>query len=102
MEVAGPLGTPLGLAQRLGHRRIAFLGGSMHSKDTSRRGVGFLEQLRLMDLPDDTGPCGIASFCFSLHVRVTETSPSLACLETVCPALPRTPLREARGRDHKQ
>ena len=24
----------------LGHRRIAFLGGSMHSKDTSRRGVG--------------------------------------------------------------
>ena len=37
----------------LGHRRIAFLGGSMHSKDTSRRGVGFLEQLRLMDLPDD-------------------------------------------------
>ena len=37
----------------LGHRRIAFLGGSMHSKDTSRRGIGFLEQLRLMDLPDD-------------------------------------------------
>ena len=37
----------------LGHRRIAFLGGSMHSKDTSRRGVGFLEQLRRMDLPDD-------------------------------------------------
>ena len=37
----------------LGHRRIAFLGGSMHSKDTSRRGVGFLEQLRMMDLPDD-------------------------------------------------
>lgn len=37
----------------LGHRRIAFLGGSMHSRDASRRGVGFLEQLRLMDLPDD-------------------------------------------------
>ena len=37
----------------LGHRRIAFLGGSMHSKDTSRRGVGFLEQLRLLDLPDN-------------------------------------------------
>ena len=35
------------------HRRIAFLGGSMHSKDTSRRGIGFLEQLRRMDLPDD-------------------------------------------------
>ena len=30
-----------------------FLGGSMQSKDTSRRGSGFLEQLRLMDLPDD-------------------------------------------------
>ena len=25
----------------------------MQSKDTSRRGTGFLEQLRLMDLPDD-------------------------------------------------
>ena len=37
----------------LGHRRIAFLGGSMQSKDASRRGIGFLEQLRLMDLPDD-------------------------------------------------
>ena len=37
----------------LGHRRIAFIGGSMHSKDASRRGAGFLEQLRQMDLPDD-------------------------------------------------
>ena len=37
----------------LGHRRIAFIGGSMHSKDASRRGAGFLEQLRLLDLPDD-------------------------------------------------
>jgi len=37
----------------LGHRRIAFLGGSMHSRDVSRRGIGFLEQLRQMDLPDD-------------------------------------------------
>ena len=37
----------------LGHRRIAFLGGSMHSKDVSRRGTGFLDQLRRLDLPDD-------------------------------------------------
>ena len=37
----------------LGHRRIAFIGGSMHSKDASRRGEGFLEQLRLLNLPDD-------------------------------------------------
>ena len=44
---------PIRHLHTLGHRRIAFLGGSMHSRDTSRRGVGFLEQLRLMDLPDD-------------------------------------------------
>ena len=37
----------------LGHRRIAFIGGSMHSKDASRRGARFLEELRKMDLPDD-------------------------------------------------
>ena len=32
---------------------ICIQSDSMHSKDTSRRGVGFLEQLRQMDLPDD-------------------------------------------------
>ncbi len=37
----------------LGHRRIAFIGGSMHSKDASRRGAAFLEQLRLLGLADD-------------------------------------------------
>ena len=37
----------------LGHRRIAFIGGSMTSRDASRRGAGFLAQLRQMDLPDD-------------------------------------------------
>lgn len=37
----------------LGHRRIAFIGGSMHSKDASHRGATFLEQLRLLGLPDD-------------------------------------------------
>ena len=37
----------------LGHRRIAFIGGSMHNKDASSRGVTFLEQLRLLGLPDD-------------------------------------------------
>ena len=36
----------------LGHRRIAFIGGSMHSRDASRRGAGFLDQLRRLDLPD--------------------------------------------------
>jgi DNA-binding LacI/PurR family transcriptional regulator len=37
----------------LGHRRIAFIGGSMHSKDASRRGAAFLEQLRSLGLADD-------------------------------------------------
>ena len=37
----------------LGHRWIAFIGGSMHNKDASSRGVTFLEQLRLLGLPDD-------------------------------------------------
>lgn len=37
----------------LGHRRIAFIGGSMQSRDTSMRADGFLEELRALDLPDD-------------------------------------------------
>lgn len=37
----------------LGHRRIAFIGGSMQTKDSSKRGQNFLEELRLLDLPDD-------------------------------------------------
>lgn len=37
----------------LGHRHIAFIGGSMQTKDASKRKYNFLEQLRLLDLPDD-------------------------------------------------
>ena len=37
----------------LGHRRIAFIGGSMQFKDSSKRGENFLEELRALDLPDD-------------------------------------------------
>ena len=37
----------------LGHRRIAFIGGSMQLKDNSKRGENFLEELRTLDLPDD-------------------------------------------------
>lgn len=36
----------------LGHRRIAFIGGSMKTKDSSKRGQNFLEELRSLDLPD--------------------------------------------------
>ncbi|MCI7737237.1 MAG: LacI family transcriptional regulator [Clostridiales bacterium] len=37
----------------LGHRRIAFIGGSMRLSDASRRGQNFLEEMRRLDLPDD-------------------------------------------------
>lgn len=37
----------------LGHRRIAFIGGSMQLKDSSKRGENFLEELRALGLPDD-------------------------------------------------
>lgn len=37
----------------LGHRRIAFIGGSMRLNDPSKRGENFLEELRALDLPDD-------------------------------------------------
>lgn len=37
----------------LGHRRIAFIGGSMQLKDYSKRGANFLEELRVLGLPDD-------------------------------------------------
>lgn len=36
----------------LGHRRIAFIGGSMQLDDQSQRGENFLEELRTLDLPD--------------------------------------------------
>lgn len=37
----------------LGHRRIAFIGGSMQIGDSSERGQSFLEELRTLGLPDD-------------------------------------------------
>lgn len=37
----------------LGHRRIAYIGGSMQLGDSSKRGENFLEELRALDLPDD-------------------------------------------------
>ncbi len=37
----------------LGHRRIAFIGGSMQLSDSSKRGKNFLEELRTLDLADD-------------------------------------------------
>lgn len=37
----------------LGHRRIAFIGGSMRMTDASRRGQNFLEELRALGLTDD-------------------------------------------------
>ncbi len=36
----------------LGHRRIAFIGGSMRMQDASRRGENFLLELRNLGLPD--------------------------------------------------
>lgn len=46
----------------LGHRRIAFIGGSMQLKDSSKRGENFLEELRalgLCDFPDYHVSCGL-------------------------------------------
>ena len=37
----------------LGHRRIAFIGGSMQLRDSSMRGENFLRELRELNLPDD-------------------------------------------------
>lgn len=37
----------------LGHRRIAFLGGSLQVGGSGARGQGFLEELRELGLPDD-------------------------------------------------
>ncbi|HIS94885.1 MAG TPA: LacI family DNA-binding transcriptional regulator [Candidatus Ventricola gallistercoris] len=37
----------------LGHRRIAFIGGSLQLRDSSMRGENFLRELRELGLPDD-------------------------------------------------
>lgn len=39
----------------LGHRRIAYIGGSMQTNDPSRRGENFLLEMQALDLPDDPG-----------------------------------------------
>lgn len=39
----------------LGHRRIAYIGGSMQISDPSRRGENFLLEMQALDLPDDPG-----------------------------------------------
>lgn len=37
----------------LGHRRIAFIGGSLDTGDSSRRGQTFLQEMAALGLPDD-------------------------------------------------
>jgi len=39
----------------LGHRRIAYIGGSMQTNDPSRRGENFLLEMQALGLPDDPG-----------------------------------------------
>ena len=52
-DLVGCSRLPVRHLHTLGHRRIAFIGGSMRLSDASRRGQNFLEELRALDLPDD-------------------------------------------------
>ena len=52
-DLVGCSRLPVRHLHTLGHRRIAFIGGSMRLSDASRRGQNFLEELRAIDLPDD-------------------------------------------------
>ena len=52
-DLVGCSRLPVRHLHTLGHRRIAFIGGSMQFKDNSKRGENFLEELRALDLPDD-------------------------------------------------
>lgn len=52
-DLVGCSRLPVRHLHALGHRRIAFIGGSMQLKDTSKRGENFLEELRTLNLPDD-------------------------------------------------
>lgn len=52
-DLVGCSRLPVRHLHALGHRRIAFIGGSMHLGDASKRGANFLEELRALDLPDD-------------------------------------------------
>lgn len=52
-DLVGCSRLPVRHLHTLGHRRIAFIGGSMQLEDASKRGANFLEELRALDLPDD-------------------------------------------------
>lgn len=52
-DLVGCARLPVRHLHTLGHRRIAFIGGSMQLSDASRRGQNFLEELRALNLPDD-------------------------------------------------
>ena len=52
-DLVGCSRLPVRHLHALGHRRIAFIGGSMLLKDSSKRGENFLEELRTLGLTDD-------------------------------------------------
>lgn len=52
-DLVGCSRLPVRHLHALGHRRIAFIGGSMQLDDASKRGASFLEELRTLGLPDD-------------------------------------------------
>ena len=52
-DLVGCSRLPVRHLHALGHRRIAFIGGSMQLRDSSKRGENFLQELRALDLPDD-------------------------------------------------
>lgn len=52
-DLVGCSRLPVRHLHALGHRRIAFIGGSMQLKDFSQRGQNFLEEMRALGLPDD-------------------------------------------------
>lgn len=52
-DLVGCARLPVRHLHTLGHRRIAFIGGSLLEGDSSQRGQNFLEELRALGLPDD-------------------------------------------------
>lgn len=52
-DLVGCSRLPVRHLHTLGHRRIAFIGGSMQFHDYSKRGENFLEELRVLGLPDN-------------------------------------------------
>ena len=53
MDLANCIRLPVRHLHALGHRRIAYIGGSLTLKDTSKRGQSFLEELAALGLPHD-------------------------------------------------